>query len=215
MITKRSWVRRLLSPAIRRGNGMVRDEKGAVAIEFALLAPIFFAIVFAIIETSMTFFAQQVLESALQDTTRQIRTGQSQVGTAWTAAQFRRELCGRSFGFFACSATEATTDRLWIKVTPISTFSAAPAQIVNPVNEDCRGPSANPDTDCNWAIAEAYNGGIGNSVIIAQAFYKWPTLVNLPWFSLADQAGNNRLLSAVRVFKNEPFGGVATGGTRP
>src|SRR5690606_12098453 len=101
MIRQRSLMRRLLSPAVRRRGGLVRDERGAVAIEFAILAPLFFTVIFAIIETAMTFFAQQVLESALQDTSRFIRTGQSQAGTPWNAAQFRRELCGRSFGFFA------------------------------------------------------------------------------------------------------------------
>ncbi|RYE60250.1 MAG: pilus assembly protein [Hyphomicrobiales bacterium] len=202
MSKKRSWARRLLSPLVRRGTGLARDENGAVAVEFAILAIPFFAIVFAIIETSMTFFAQQVLESALQDTTRLIRTGQSQTGTPWTSEQFRQQVCDRSFGFFQC-----TPDRLWVKVTPIVAFADARAQmIINPVNPDCTINSPDPETDCNWDVLETYDDGTGSSVIVAQAFYKWPTIVNLPWFSLANQAGNNRLLSAVRVFKNEPFG---------
>lgn len=195
----------MLSPAVRRRHGLARDEDGAVLIEFALLAPIFFAIVFAIIETSLTFFAQQVLESALQDTTRLIRTGQSQSGVPWNVAQFRREVCARSFGFFDCNASVATTDRLWVKVTPINTFGAATANIVNPVDPECKVGA--PPEDCEWKVAEVYDDGVGSSVIIAQAFYKWPTIINMPWFSLANQAGNDRLLGAVRVFKNEPFGG--------
>lgn len=206
MTKQRSLLRRLLSPAIRRGTGLARDDKGAVAIEFAMLAPIFFALVLGIIETSLTFFAQQVLESALQDSTRAIRTGQSQVaGGAWDTSRFRREICSRSFGFFACSATEASTDRLWVKVTPISNFSAATNQIQRPVSNSCSLTSTNPQNDCKWSLAEAFDDGTGSSVIIAQAYYKWPTLFNVPWFNFADQAGNNRLLSAVRVFKNEPF----------
>lgn len=205
MTKQRSLVRRLLSPAIRRGRGLARDEKGAVAIEFAILAPLFFAIILAIIETSMTFFAQQVLESALQDTTRLIRTGQSQSGTPWNTAEFRKKLCGRSFGFFACSETEAGTDRLWVKVTPINDFGAATATIERPIGNNCSLTSSNPTVDCEWSVAEQFDDGSSSSVIVAQAFYKWPTLFNVPWFNLADQAGNNRLLSAVRVFKNEPF----------
>lgn len=209
MTKKRSWARRLLSPAIRRGAGLARDEKGAVAIEFAILAPIFFALVFAIIETSMSFFAQQVLESALQDSTRLIRTGQSQSGkVAWDTTQFRKEICGRSFGFFACSAANPVTDRLWVKVKTLTTFGSAPAEITSPVDSaKCTMTSADPAKDCEWKAAESYDDGIGSSVIIAQAYYKWPTIINLPWFNFANQAGNNRLLSAVRVFKNEPFGG--------
>jgi hypothetical protein len=41
--------------------------------------------------------------------------------------------------------------------------------------------------------------------VIVQAYYKWPTLIDLPWFNMATQAGGDRLLSGVRVFRNEPF----------
>ena len=75
----------------------------------------------------------------------------------------------------------------------------------NAASLDYAWASTNPTVDCQWTLAEDFDDGKGSDVIIAQVFYKWPTLVNLPWFSLANLAGNNRLLSAVRVFKNEPF----------
>ena len=203
MNKKARWTRRILSPMLRRGAGIGRNEDGAVAIEFALLAVPFFALVFAILETSLTFFAQQVLESALQDATRSIRTGQSQ--TSWDATEFRKTVCGRTFGLFECSATEASTDRLRIKVEPVGDFDTAIAQIGLPVDPACSEIGADPEDDCAWTLAESFDDGQGSDVVIAQAFYKWPTIVNLPWFSLANQAGDNRLLSAVRVFKNEPF----------
>ena len=204
IIKLRSLTRRLLSPVFRRGASLARDEEGAVAIEFGILAVPFFAVVFAIIETSMSFFAQQVLESALQDSIRQIRTGQSQARTIpWTAAEFRAEICNHSFGFFSC--TDDNGNRLRVKVTPVTNFTAAPNQVQNPVNPACSMTTPDPAADCNWSMAETYDDGTGSSVIIAQAYYKWPTMINLPWFNFANQAGNNRLLSAVRVFKNEPF----------
>jgi Flp pilus assembly protein TadG len=196
-------MRRALAPAVRRGAGLARDEKGAVAVEFGILAIPFFALIFAILETAMVFFAQQILESALQDSIREIRTGQSQAGTPWTATEFRAEICNRSFGFLSCTGSDA--DRLWIKVTPVSSFSVAPNQIQNPVNPSCTMASPDPATQCNWKDPETFDDGSGSSVIIAQAYYRWPTIINVPWFSFANQAGNNRLLGAVRVFKNEPF----------
>ena len=200
---KQNWARRLLSPAIRRGKQIGGDEQGAVAIEFAILAVPFFTVIFAIIETSMTFFAQQILESALQDATRYVRTGQS-AALDWDIDDFRKSICSSTFGLFECSATEASTDRLLVTLKPVTTFTAATTQIASPIGEDCTPTSTDP-SDCDWQLAEAFDDGKGSDVIIAQAFYKWPTIVNLPWFSLANQAGNNRLLSAVRVFKNEPF----------
>lgn len=202
MTKKASWTRRILSPVIRRGGRLARNEDGAVLVEFALLAVPFFALVFAILETSLAFFAQQVLESALQDATRGIRTGQSQ--TSWDAVEFRRQICKRSYGLLDCSESNPQTDRLIIKVEPVNSFDTAISQIGLPVDPACSEPGASED-ECAWTLSESFNDGQGNDVIVAQAFYKWPTVLNLPWFTLANQAGNNRLLSAARVFKNEPF----------
>jgi Flp pilus assembly pilin Flp len=41
-----------------------RNRRGSAAVEFAMVAPVFFALLFAIIETAMVFFAGQVLETA-------------------------------------------------------------------------------------------------------------------------------------------------------
>jgi len=44
-----------------------RSRRGSVAVEFALVAPLFFALLFAIIETAIVFFAGQVLETVTQN----------------------------------------------------------------------------------------------------------------------------------------------------
>lgn len=205
MIRRTNWARRLLAPAIRRSHKLAKDEDGAVAVEFGILAIPFFAIILAIFETALTFFAQQVLESALQDSTRYILTGQSQAQSLnWDQTKFRQAICSRTFGLFACNGTEASTDQLWVKVAPITKFSDAAAQIAKPIGNECT-PLATDMSKCDWSAAEAYDDGKGSDVIIAQAYYKWPTIIDVPWFNLANQAGGKRLLSAVRVFKNEPF----------
>src|ERR1035441_3383872 len=55
-----------------------RSRRGSAAVEFALVAPLFFALLFAIIETALMFFASQVLETVTQDSARMILTGQAQ-----------------------------------------------------------------------------------------------------------------------------------------
>src|SRR5712671_2242535 len=65
-----------------------RNRRGSAAVEFALVAPVFFALLFAIIETAIVFFAGQVLETVTQDSARMIMTGQAQTA-AFTQAQFR------------------------------------------------------------------------------------------------------------------------------
>src|SRR3954452_22325734 len=77
-----------------------RNRRGSVAVEFALVAPVFFALLFAIIETAMVFFAGQVLETGTQDSARMIMTGQAQ-NAGYSQAQFKTNVCGRITVLFA------------------------------------------------------------------------------------------------------------------
>ena len=65
-----------------------RNRGGSAAIEFALVAPVFFALLFAIIETAVMFFASQVLETIAQESARMILTGQAQTAS-YTQPQFQ------------------------------------------------------------------------------------------------------------------------------
>ena len=59
---------------------------------------------------------------------------------------------------------------------------------------------------CTWDPAfQSYAAGVRREVIQVQAFYRWPLLVILPYFNLRNQPDNYRLISAMRVFRNEPF----------
>ena len=55
-----------------------RNRHGSAAVEFAMIAPMFIALLFAILESAMVFFASQVLETVTQDSARMIMTGQEQ-----------------------------------------------------------------------------------------------------------------------------------------
>jgi Flp pilus assembly protein TadG len=180
-----------------RGCVLARDESAATAVEFGILALPFFTIVFAILETAMVFLAGQVLDSAVNDSSRLIRTGQATLASGYTAAAYRNAICAGLYGMFDCT----DPNKLKIKVTEIvaGTFAdAAPAP--TPVNSTCQTTG-----NCNLVITEAYQPGVGSSVVLVEAYYKWPTLVNLPMFNLATMPDGTRLLSAVRVFRNEPF----------
>src|ERR1700693_2245277 len=63
-----------------------RNRRGSTAVEVALVAPVFFALLFAILETAIVFFADQVLETMTQNSARMIMTGQAQTA-AYTQAQ--------------------------------------------------------------------------------------------------------------------------------
>jgi Flp pilus assembly protein TadG len=193
----RRLLRRLFSPLIRGPRRFAQNERGAVAVEFAILALPFFTLIFAILETSIVFLAGQMLDSAVQDASRQVRTGQAQIAD-WDAADFQDAICDGLYGMFDCGAGST---RMRVNVSIVSTFSSA--SVADPINPDCE-PGGDED-DCSWTLAQSYDDGSGSSIVLVQAFYKWPTILNLPGFNLETQAGGNRLLSAVRVFRNEPF----------
>jgi Flp pilus assembly protein TadG len=193
MARKRSLIGRLGALAREGRRGFPRDDEGAVIIEFGLLAPIFFALIYAILETSVAFLAGQILDSAVQDASRHIRTGQA---GAVTATAFRAEICNGLYGIFDCS-------QLKIRVEEIANFASA--SVSSPISNDpdCDDPDT-PEYDC-WTVTEAYDNGASSTIVLVQVFYRWPTIVNLHGVNLGTLAGGGRLLSAVRVFKNEPF----------
>ena len=52
------------------------DREGSTAIEFTMLAIPFSMLVFAILESCISFAAQEVMANATDDVARQLRTGQ-------------------------------------------------------------------------------------------------------------------------------------------
>ena len=92
------WLR---APAAMRRLGCRED--GAAAVEFALVAVPFLALLFAIIETALVFFAGQYLETVVADSSRLIMTGQVQ-SQGMTQSQFLNQLCGKIVALFNCNS---------------------------------------------------------------------------------------------------------------
>jgi Flp pilus assembly protein TadG len=173
----------------RRRTLFARDTRGVTVIEFAILAPIFFAIITAILEMSVTYFAGQVLESGMIDSSRAIRVGQAQRET-WSVTTFKENLCGRLFGLFGeCSD-------LHVDVRQINSF--ADATISVPLDLNC-------ETACQWTEPDRWTPGAPSSVMLVQVYYRYPSFLNFGAPNPAKLADGRRLLSASTIFRNEPF----------
>jgi Flp pilus assembly protein TadG len=184
-----AWFRRMM---LRMLVGRLkRDERGAVAVEFALLALPFFTLIFAIIETSMVFFASQILDSAVQDAGRLVRTGQAHAAN-YNSANFRTAVCNGTFGLFRCA-------NLKVKVSVVANFTAATTTGVVATGNNCT------QANCPWTLVESYSPGTGGDVVLVEVYYRWPMIVNLPGLNLFNLPDGTRLLSSIRVFRNEPF----------
>jgi Flp pilus assembly protein TadG len=160
-----------------------RNRRASAALEFALVAPVFFALLFAIIETALMFFASQVLETITQDSARMIFTGQAQQAS-YTQAQFTTYVCNQIPALFDCSS-------VWIDVESTSTFSAV---------------STSPcvDSSGNFIAAQYKPGGAGDTVMV-RLCYKWPIFVTGLGYNIANLPGSKRLLTASAAFRNEPY----------
>src|SRR6185369_11047032 len=95
----------------------IRHEDGATAVEFAMVAAPFLAMVFAIIETAVVFFAGQALETAGAESARLIMTGQAQT-QGYDQARFKQAVCAKIYGLFNCDAG------LYVDVQNYTTFGA-------------------------------------------------------------------------------------------
>lgn len=168
---------------------LARDESGVTAIEFGMLAFPFFAIIGAIMQTSVVFLASQVLESAVHDASRNIRTGQVQ-SAGMTIDQFRTDVCNRLFGLFS------DCDGLHVRVNVITNFQSA--TVTPPLPTPCSAP-------CDWSEAEAWAPGAGKSVVLVQVYYRYPIFVQLGPLGMSNMTDGRRLIGSATVFQNEPF----------
>src|SRR5690242_16846570 len=88
-------IKRPLSSTILRR--FVRQQDGATAVEFGMVVAPFLAMVFAIMETALVFFAGQALETAGLDSARLIMTGQAQT-QGFSQAQYKNAVCAKIYG---------------------------------------------------------------------------------------------------------------------
>jgi Flp pilus assembly protein TadG len=174
-----------LNKALRRFR---RNRRGSSAVEFALVAPVFLALLFAIIETAIVFFANQVLETITQDSARIVQTGQAQAA-AYDAANFKKlVVCTRPLAnlLFNCMTG------VYVDVQSYSAFSSV--SITEPI-----------DANKNFTDTMKYCPGTDGDIVVVRMFYQWPLFVTGLGYNIANLAGSKRLLSATAAFKNEPF----------
>lgn len=162
-----------------------RDEKGATAIEFGFIALPFIALMFAIIETAMVFFAGQTMETAVSNSARLIRTGQAQQ-QGFSQKDFKDQVCAQVMSLFDCA------DGLYIDVKTFKTFGEI--DLSRPIDG-----SGNLKKDFD------YEPGHGGDIVVVRAFYEWPVFVKLLGLNLSNMSNGSHLLSSAAAFRNEPF----------
>jgi Flp pilus assembly protein TadG len=166
-----------------------RNRRGSAAVDFALVAPLFFCVLFAILEGAMLFFAGQVLENATQETARMILTREAQ-NTNMDEPTFKGKLCERIMVIFNCAGPNLSN-------LTVDVQSFAPGASIT-ITE----PIVNGSLAGNFTYALPPSGS--PNTIVVRAFYQWPIYVTRLGFNIGNLNGGKRLLSATAAFHVEP-----------
>jgi Flp pilus assembly protein TadG len=170
-----------------------RATSGTVAIEFAMIAPIFFLLLFASLETGMVYFANMVLENGVLATARLIRTGQVQTQNL-TATDFRNRLCNEINFMLACDSS-----KLLIDVRSFNSFATAQF----PAPTDAQG-NLNPGLNAFQPGGSSQLNG-NSSIVLVRAFYTWQLMTPMFAQYYANMPGGQRLIATSVAFRNEPY----------
>ena len=166
-----------------------REESGASAVEFALLALPFFALIFAILELALIFFTASVLSHAVTDTGRLLRVGAMQGCKG--GEDFKKLVCKSMNNLMGCE------QNLRVDVESDPSFQAV--TFTEPPKPDDKNPDQ-PVADGNWTDTTA-----GDPVIVRATFY-YPLILPGGMTRLETVKGSGRhVMSASTAFRNEPF----------
>ena len=164
----------------------VRDARsGSAMVEFAFIAPVFFLLIFSIMEVGIIFFAQSTLQVGANDVARLVRTGQVQ-GSKMTQAAIRTRVCADIAPLIPCDSN------LMIDVESFSNFGTV-------------GFSAPLDSSGNLKTMNAFSTGNACDVVLVRVFYTWTVFTPVLTPFLSNMAGDKHLLYSASSFRNEPF----------
>jgi Flp pilus assembly protein TadG len=176
------------SPAKKLFRRFRRDNRGSAAVEFSLIAVTFFALLFAIIETALVFFAGQVLETGIQDSARLIYTNQM-TDQNTTADDFKNDLCPRVQALMKCEDVQFD-----VKYYPPGSSITLSEPITN---------GAFDATGFAFQIPPPASTG----TVVVRGYYQWPMIVTGLGFNIANigrGTTNKRLLGGLAAFHVEP-----------
>lgn len=166
-----------------------RADGATTVVEFALIAPAFFACIIAIIEVTLFLFAQATLQNAAADTARVFMTGQAQNASTTESQLMANTICPTGAALrllFNCT-------NLIVVVQNYADFAAA--------------NTAEPTLYTNGTLntSWSYSPGSPGDVMVVQLVYQWPVVAGPLGFSLANLPGSTIEMMGISAFRVEPY----------
>lgn len=169
---------------------LAKDSSGSTAIEFAALAIPFFLLVFAILESCISFAGQEVLANATDDVARKVRTGQIKAADiADSRVDLRAVICDELEVMVAkgCPGLE-------VDLQHFDTFAQAARLRIR----------YTPDGDLDTRDFKI-DPGLAQTKNTLRVFYRWPVMTDFMRSAMSNLKGGKILHFATSTWQNEPF----------
>jgi Flp pilus assembly protein TadG len=173
-----------------------REESGATAIEFAIVAMPFVLLLFGLVSVCLFYFADFSMENATWQAARAVRTGQLQQSSgsysgittnADRQKALKKSFCDKAFLFPDCNSKAV------VIVQSNSGF----------------GTISQPNCASNGVVIDqslaAFNTGAASSVVLVTICYPWDFGGRLPLMSVSNLQGGALLMQSSAAFRTEPY----------
>ena len=171
----------------RLGRKLARNEAGSPAVEFALVFPVFIAVVLATLQAASIFLVKAFFESAAEQAARVVLT--NQVGSL-TVSQFQTEICNELTALFDCSEVTVELEPLPAGTTNLAsllpTFDSS-GKLVGSPTVDVGVNAAVPGTDMLLVVMDP-----------------WPVHGGPLGLNFANMGNGKMLMTSTQVFRIEP-----------
>lgn len=172
-------------PGVRRGRRFKANDSGAAAVEFALVALPFLAIIYSIIEVGVDFLIYTQIDYALVKASQDVRSGTVQLQNMG-AATFKTDVVCPKLSGLTCASVLLNVAKVQDKYYA----------------EAWRSGTITSSTQ-RWCP-----GGSGDTIAL-QIAYPVP-LASMIWAGAYSTAANTRYYLSSTVVRNDPFGMAAS-----
>lgn len=171
-----------------------KNEDASTAVEFAIVGVPFVFCLVGLVEVSLMYAANSLLQDSTSSAARLIRTGQVQQSQGDPEEVFRDELCRVATAFLDCDGVQYEV------VTLPGGFDDAAANA--------------PSFDANGnLISQGFDPGGTNDVVLVRSVYRYPLMTPFIGPLLADGPNQTKFMMTTMVLQSEPYEFELGGGT--
>jgi Flp pilus assembly protein TadG len=168
-----------------------RAQRAATAVEFALIAPAFIAVLVALLQTMVVLFAQQALQAGAMEAARLFLTGQAQnsnSGAGLTSSQLVNQICPVMQPLINCTS-------LNVNVTSYTSFS----------NASTTPPTLTFNGSGQVTNTFTYSPGTPGQVMVIELIYPMSAVSGPLGFTLSNLPNGMTEVVGVSAFRVEPY----------